>query len=315
MTPDRIDIAGLHITATHGVLDFEKRIPQPFLVDVTLEADLLPAAERDDLTASLSYADVAARVIEVATAQTFDLIEALAQAIASACLEWTFVEAVTVRVRKPHAPAGVAFENGGGPSVTIRREQCRNVVIAMGTNLGRRIATLRSAVDALRALPGVRVTHVSPLVETEPLGGVSQPDYLNAVVVGTTRLTGEHLLRELHRIEAEHGRVREIRWGARTLDLDLIQLGLPGESSEVRTDTPGAAARDAMTSPLALPHPRAHERGFVMVPWAQATPWGKVRTPEGILDVVDLARELADQGVRPGPSWADEEFITLGDPL
>lgn len=308
---DRIELTGLTITTTHGVLEFEKQIPQPFIVDLLLDADLAPAGQNDDLNASLSYAEVAARVIEVATAQTFDLIEALAEAIASACLEWTFVEAVTVRVRKPHAPAGVAFETSGGPAVTIRREQRRNVVIAMGTNLGRRIATLRSAQAALARIDGLEITHVSPLVETAPMGGISQPDYLNAVVVGTTRLTGEHLLRELHRIEAEHGRVREVRWGARTLDLDLIQLGTPGEADEVRTGGPDAAAPDAMRSPLAIPHPRAHERGFVMVPWAQAAPWGKVRTPDGILDVVDLARELGDQGVRPGPAWSEDEYLDL----
>ena len=309
---DRIELTGLTLTATHGVLDFEKQIPQPFLVDVVLEADLHPAGQHDDLNASLSYAEVAARIIEVGTQQTFDLIEALADAIAAACLEWPFVEAVNVRVRKPHAPAGVPFEADGGPAVSIRRERRRSVVIAMGTNLGRRIATLRSARTALERIDGLDLTHVSPLVETAPMGGISQPDYLNAVVVGSTRLTGEHLLRELHRIEAEHGRVRQVRWGARTLDLDLIQLGTPGESDEVRVGGPDAAAANASSSPLAIPHPRAHERGFVMVPWAQATPWGKVRTPDGVLDVVDLARELGGQGVRPGPAWSDEEYLDLG---
>lgn len=309
---DRIEITGLSVTTTHGVLDFEKQIPQPFVIDLTLEADLRAAGESDDLAASLSYADVAAKVVEVATASTFDLIEALAEAIAAACLEWTFVEAVTVRVFKPHAPAGVPFTPSGGPSVVIRREASRNVVIAMGTNLGRRVATLRSAVQALRGIDGLNVVHVSPLVETAPMGGVSQPDYLNAVVVGTTRLSGEHLMRELHRIEAEHGRVREVRWGARTLDLDLIQLGSPADGTEVRQGGPDAAAAEATRSPLALPHPRAHERGFVMVPWAQATPWGSVRTPNGVMDVVDVARGLIGQGVRPGPSWTDEEYLDLG---
>ena len=148
-----------------------------------------------------------------------------------------FVEAVDVMVRKPHAPAGVPFTPTtgvmAGPAVSVRRERRRAVVIAMGTNLGRRVATMRSALESLRALDGLDVVHVSPLVETDPVGGVEQPDYLNAVVVGFTRLTGEHLLAELHRIEAEHGRRRDVRWGVRTLDLDVVTLGEAGREDEI----------------------------------------------------------------------------------
>lgn len=317
--PDTITLTGLAITACHGVLDFEKQIPQPFVVDLSLEADLAPAGRSDDLTASLSYADVAARVVEVAGGEPVDLIETLAERIADAGLEWAFVEAVDVMVRKPHAPAGVPFTPTtgvmAGPAVSVRRERRRAVVIAMGTNLGRRVATMRSALESLRALDGLDVVHVSPLVETDPVGGVEQPDYLNAVVVGFTRLTGEHLLAELHRIEAEHGRRRDVRWGARTLDLDIISLGTPGESDEVRAGgerdgvTPGAA--EASKSPLALPHPRAHERAFVVVPWWQAAPWMTLRTPEGVVALDDHVRALDVAGVRRGPVWDAEEYLDL----
>ena len=104
------------------------------------------------------------------------------------------------------------------------------------------------------ALPGMRVRAVSPLVETDPVGGPEQPAYLNAVLVGDSRLSPDDLLRRLHEIEADHGRTREVRWGARTLDLDLIQVGTPGSGSEVRRESPA----------LTLPHPRAHERAFVL---------------------------------------------------
>ena len=317
--PDTITLTGLAITACHGVLDFEKQIPQPFVVDLSLEADLAPAGRSDDLTASLSYADVAARVVEVASGEPVDLIETLAERIADAGLEWAFVEAVDVTVRKPHAPAGVPFTPTtgvmAGPAVSVRRERRRAVVIAMGTNLGRRVATMRSALESLRALDGLDVVHVSPLVETDPVGGVEQPDYLNAVVVGFTRLTGEHLLAELHRIEAEHGRRRDVRWGARTLDLDIISLGTPGESDEVRAggerDGVTAGAAEASQSPLALPHPRAHERAFVVVPWWQAAPWMTLRTPEGVVALDDHVRALDVAGVRRGPAWDAEEYLDL----
>ena len=280
---------------------------------------MAPAGRSDDLTASLSYADVAARVVEVASGEPVDLIETLAERIADAGLEWAFVEAVDVMVRKPHAPAGVPFTPTtgvmAGPAVSVRRERRRAVVIAMGTNLGRRVATMRSALESLRALDGLDVVHVSPLVETDPVGGVEQPDYLNAVVVGFTRLTGEHLLAELHRIEAEHGRRRDVRWGARTLDLDIISLGTPGESDEVRAggerDGVTAGAAEASKSPLALPHPRAHERAFVVVPWWQAAPWMTLRTPEGVVALDDHVRALDVAGVRRGPVWDAEEYLDL----
>lgn len=314
---DTITLTGLAITACHGVLDFEKTIPQPFVVDLSLEADLAPAGRTDDLTASLSYADVAARVIEVASSEPVDLIETLAERMADACLEWPFVEAVEVTVRKPHAPAGVPFTPTTGvmtgPAVSVRRERRRVVVIAMGTNLGRRVATLRSALAALRGLDGLDVMHVSPLIETDPVGGVEQPDYLNAVVVGFTRLTGEHLLGQLHRIEAEHGRRRDVRWGARTLDLDVVALGAAGERDEVRAggehDGVVAGAADAVQSPLALPHPRAHERAFVVVPWWQAAPWMSLRTPDGVVPLDEHVRTLAVSGVRRGPAWDVEEYL------
>ncbi|WP_286697074.1 dihydroneopterin aldolase, partial [Dermacoccus sp. UBA1591] len=169
---DRITLTGLAATACHGVLDFEKRIPQPFVLDISLDADLGPAGRSDDLEASLSYADVAARAVEVCSGEPVDLIETLAERVADACLAWEIVEAVDVTVHKPHAPAGVAFTPStgalAGPSVSVRREQRRRVVVAMGTNLGRRVTTLRAALDSLRALEGFEVTQVSPLVETDP---------------------------------------------------------------------------------------------------------------------------------------------------
>lgn len=316
---DTITLSGLAVSARHGVLDFEKRIPQPFVLDITLEADLRPAGESDDLERSLSYADVAARAVEVCSGEPVDLVETLAERVAAACLEWAFVEAVDVTVRKPHAPAGVSFTPTtgavSGPSVHVRRERRRRAVIALGTNLGRRVATLRAAVDALRALTGFEVVAVSPIVATDPVGGVEQPEYLNAVVVGFTRLAPEHLLRELHRIEADHGRTRGVRWGARTLDLDLLALGEAGHDDEVRMggERDGMTAGDAAaaSSPLALPHPRAHERAFVIAPWAQAAPWASLRTPQGVRSVLDVLAELDVSGVRRGPHWDAPEHLDL----
>src|SRR5699024_2863366 len=96
------------------------------------------------------------------------------------------------------------------------------------------------------------------------------------------------VLAALHEIEAEFGRTREVRWGARTLDLDLIQVGTPGQATEVISDD----------ADLMLPHPRAHQRGFVLVPWHAVDPAAVLRRGKRLVAVADLVGEVTDQGVR-----------------
>jgi len=133
-------------------------------------------------------------------------------------------------------------------------------VLALGSNLGDREATIRAAVHEIGELPGVVLVAASGLVETPALKpeGVDTdaPAYLNAVVAVTTLLDPHELLEALHGIERRHGRVRDARWGDRTLDLDIITFG-----------------RETINSPgLTVPHPRAAERDFVLAPWAQIDP-------------------------------------------
>jgi 2-amino-4-hydroxy-6-hydroxymethyldihydropteridine diphosphokinase len=130
------------------------------------------------------------------------------------------------------------------------------VVLALGSNLGDRQDILQGAVDAIVGLPGVRVTAVSPVYETVPVGGPAQPDYLNAVVLADAARSARELLDRLHEIEAAFDRVRLVRWGPRTLDIDIVVF-----DSE-RSDDPE----------LTLPHPRAHERAFVLAPWHDVDP-------------------------------------------
>jgi 2-amino-4-hydroxy-6-hydroxymethyldihydropteridine diphosphokinase len=123
----------------------------------------------------------------------------------------------------------------------------------MGSNLGDSRRLLRDAIDAL----GDRVVAVSPLYETEPLGGPpDQQDYLNVVVELETDQTPRELLGVCRRLEAAAGRVRAERWGARTLDVDVLLV------DELRVDEPD----------LIVPHPRMHERRFVMAPLADLAP-------------------------------------------
>jgi 2-amino-4-hydroxy-6-hydroxymethyldihydropteridine diphosphokinase len=133
-------------------------------------------------------------------------------------------------------------------------------VLSLGSNLGDREAILRGAVSAIAAVPGVTIDATSGLVETAAIkpAGVdeSAPAYLNAVVRVTTTLAPLELLAAMAVIETDHGRVREVRWGDRTLDIDIVTYG------EVRQDDRA----------LTLPHPRAAERSFVLVPWLEIEP-------------------------------------------
>ncbi len=290
---DRIVLQGVTARGNHGVLDFEKRDGQTFVVDVTMTLELERAGRTDELTATVNYAEVAGDVMARITGPSFDLIERLAEVIADDVLRHDLVDAVEVVVHKPEAPVGHPFTD---VQVRLERVNAAPVVVALGTNLGDRGQTLAEAVAALRALPGLTLTAVSGIVATDPVGGPEQPEYLNAVVVGRSTIAPADLLAELHRIEAEHGRTREVRWGARTLDLDLIQYGTPGGRREVTSDDPA----------LTLPHPRAHERAFVLVPWLDADPRAMLRVADGadgVRGVAELVHDLDRSGVRPGPGW------------
>jgi 2-amino-4-hydroxy-6-hydroxymethyldihydropteridine diphosphokinase len=153
-------------------------------------------------------------------------------------------------------------------------------VIAVGANLG------AAQEIVARELVGVPValsssSHVaSSLYSTAPVGGPEQPDFVNAVVVVESELEPDEVLSILQMREQQAGRVRDVRWGPRTLDLDIIDAG-------------GRMSKDPM---LTLPHPRAHERGFVLIPWAEIDRDAQVIGHGAVVDLIDVL--AADQHVR-----------------
>jgi 2-amino-4-hydroxy-6-hydroxymethyldihydropteridine diphosphokinase len=172
------------------------------------------------------------------------------------------------------------------------------IVLSLGSNLGDRLDNLQDAIDALFDAPGLTFVAMSPVYETAPYGGPEgqipdQDDYLNVVVVADTRLAPETLLERVLNIENSMQRVREVRWGPRTLDIDIVLF------DNITSDDPR----------LTLPHPRAHERAFVLVPWADIEP--NVLLP-GHGRVADLAgRVLAQAG--PGAVRRRDD-LTLQEP-
>lgn len=143
-------------------------------------------------------------------------------------------------------------------------------VLAVGSNLGDRMALLQGAIDALGE--HMDVVAVSGVYETAPVGGPDQDDFLNAVLIVETSLAPHDLLALCQRVEAAHDRVREVRWGPRTLDVDIVVI-----ADEVLDDPD-----------LTLPHPRAHERAFVCVPWLDVDP--EAALPQGPIASLTLDR-------------------------
>ena len=151
-------------------------------------------------------------------------------------------------------------------------------IIALGSNLAEPVAQIRTAVAAIAALPHTRVTAVSALYRTAPVGYTEQPDFINAVLQAETALAAADLLAALHGIEQAAGRERSFRNAPRTLDLDIIDYG--------------GQVYDGIT--LQLPHPRAFERGFVMIPLAEIAP--DYRLPGQTLSAKAQAERLAAEG-------------------
>jgi 2-amino-4-hydroxy-6-hydroxymethyldihydropteridine diphosphokinase len=149
----------------------------------------------------------------------------------------------------------------------------RRAVLALGSNLGERLANLQGATDALFDGSGLDFLAVSPVYQTRPVGGPGQPDYLNAVVTARTSLPARAILDRAHGVEQAFHRVRAERWGPRTLDVDLIMVG-----DEVSDDPE-----------LTLPHPRAYQRAFVLAPWHDIEPGATIPGRGPVADLLGAA--------------------------
>lgn len=264
---------------TIGALPEERERAQPFEVDLTVELDTRRAGTTDELADALDYGIPIAIVHRVITTEQPRLLERVAERIAEEVLGLRQVELVEVLVRKVHVP--VPYDIGSA-AVRVRRERARPVTatgppavayIGMGSNLGDRRALLRYGARQLE-----RVTAVSPLYESDPVGGPQQGPYLNLVVAVETSLDPFQLLDRCLAIEAGAGRQRRERWGPRTLDLDVLLF----DEVEIRSPQ------------LTVPHPRMWERRFVLQPLADIAPalvpagWDEQLPKGGIWRVDDL---------------------------
>ena len=251
---DKIRIKKLDVFAKHGVFKEENVLGQKFVFSATLHLDTAKAGASDALEDSVNYGEVCHFIREFAEGRTFRLLESLAEHTAAAVLDrFPLVKGIDLEIEKPWAPIGLPLES---VSVEISRGW-HQAFIALGSNMGDKKKYLDDAVEALDELEGCRIVTVADYIETEPYGGVEQDDFLNSVLELQTRLDPQALLEKLHEIEALADRKRTVRWGPRTLDLDIIFY----DDMVLNTET------------LTLPHPEMHKRGFVLEPMMQIAPW------------------------------------------
>ncbi|WP_050613597.1 2-amino-4-hydroxy-6-hydroxymethyldihydropteridine diphosphokinase [Bacillus testis] len=169
--------------------------------------------------------------------------------------------------------------------------------LSLGSNLDDRLSYLREAVELLRQHDKIEVTNVSSLYETEPVGYTDQGKFLNLAVKLHTALSAEELLKVCQDIEQQLGRKRIIRWGPRTIDLDILLYN----QDNIESDD------------LSVPHPRMHERAFVIIPLLEIEP--HIKLPSGEENLQDVLARIPDkEGVR---LWkrknGEDAFAHLGN--
>jgi dihydroneopterin aldolase/2-amino-4-hydroxy-6-hydroxymethyldihydropteridine diphosphokinase len=276
---DRIDINGLVVNAIVGALPHEREHAQPVRIDLSLHVDLRDAGRTDELADTAHYGDVTQRVADTVRESKDVLLERLAERVAEVAVGFDRVEGVDVVITKVRPPIPEVVDT---TAVRVRRRRsdfeqtprrAHTAIVALGSNLGDRAGFLRLAVERLG-----EVTAMSQVFETDPVGPEGQGAYLNMVVVVRTWLDPYGFIRRCQQIESEAMRQRVVRWGPRTLDVDLLFY------DDITIDDPE----------LTVPHPRYAERRFVLTPLAEVAPercppgWDEQLPPGGVHPVGPL---------------------------
>lgn len=251
---DKIYLKNIEIFAGHGVFQEEKTLGQKFILSLELSLDFSKAAKDGDLTASVHYGELCHNVEKVFTEEVCDLLETLVYKIGTYILDtYEVVKEVKVFLKKPWAPIGRHLDYAA-VETTIARHKA---YIALGSNMGDKEQYVKSAIKKIGELAGTKVTKESQLLLTEPWGKEDQEEFLNAVIEVETYLKPKELMSKLLKIESILERKREIKWGPRTIDLDIILFDDLVSNDEF----------------ILLPHPLMHLREFVLQPLCEIAPY------------------------------------------
>jgi dihydroneopterin aldolase/2-amino-4-hydroxy-6-hydroxymethyldihydropteridine pyrophosphokinase len=272
---DRIYIKDLEVYGFHGVNQQEKDMGQRFLISLELFLSLAEAGESDDLSKTVSYAQVCVDVEEEFKKEKYDLIEKAAEKLAEFILTtYELVNRVKVKIKKPWAPIGKPLDH---VSVKIDRGW-HTAYVAIGSNMGDKEENLNSAVDLINSSAFNKVMKVSKFYETKPVGYLEQDNFLNGALEVKTLLSPRKLMQFLLEKEEDLKRERIIKWGPRTIDLDILLYD------------------DLITSEeeIIIPHPRMHERLFVLKPLSDIAPY--IIHPILNKRVIELANMYCEDG-------------------
>ncbi|OEF95796.1 2-amino-4-hydroxy-6-hydroxymethyldihydropteridine diphosphokinase [Desulfuribacillus alkaliarsenatis] len=253
---DKIIMKDMQFYGRHGVLKEEEQLGQPFIVNIELYGNLQEAGKTDDLEHTINYGQVYLGVKEIVENRRFQLIEALAEAIASEILNvYDKVLKLKVQIQKPQAPIAGVFAYMGVE--IIRAREATMAYLALGSNIGNRAMYIKQAIAAIDNLDACKVIDKASIYETKPQGNVNQADFLNTAIKVETTYAPSELLKQLQNIESKLHRVRTEKWGPRTIDIDILFYGQ--ECIE--------------TVDLIIPHPRLEERDFVLTPMLELAPY------------------------------------------
>ena len=251
---DSIRIRNLEVFGHHGVYREENKLGQKFIVCADLYMDTRTAGLSDDIEQSVNYGEVCRLIDKHMREKTFYLIEAAAEDLAKAILlKFDRIERVELEVKKPWAPIGLPIEE---VSVKIDRKW-HDAYIGLGSNMGDKWDNINEALKKMSLDDDIKVIEVSTLIETRPYGYEEQDDFLNGAVHITTLYSPSELLKCLSEFENLAGRKREIHWGPRTLDLDILFY------DDIILDT----------RELTIPHFDMINRDFVLKPLNEIAPW------------------------------------------
>lgn len=251
---DCIKIEQLEVFAYHGCNEDEKINGQKFYVDADLYSDVKKPGLSDDLEQTVNYSKACKFIHRFMTENRFDLIEAVAEQTTRALLkEFPKIKAINFTVNKPNAPIKLPF---GNVAVSVSRKW-NKAYLSIGSNIGDKEKYLNEAIDALYDDENCRVCAISNFIETEPYGPVEQDNFLNGCVEIETLYSPQELLKKVNEVETEAGRTREVHWGPRTLDIDIIFY-----NDEI-----------VQEPDLMVPHVEMHKRLFVLEPLNQIAPY------------------------------------------
>jgi len=246
-----IKIKDLEIYAKHGVFLEEQKNGQPFLVNA--EIIIERKSNSDTLSSTLDYGAVCEDIACLMTKKSYQLIESVADMLCLKLIEkYEIIQEITIEVKKPQAPIKMKL---GYVSVIARRQRTI-AFIGLGSNLGEREKNIKSALDILNARDDTKILATAPFIETKPYGKVDQPDFINTVSKIVTVLHPQELHTVLCDLEKKAGREKKEKWGARTLDMDILFFG----NMILDTQT------------LTIPHYDLHNRLFVLEPLFSLAP-------------------------------------------